>query len=98
MSRLARGSVTGMAWNLHNNLWNTNYPLYYPFFDSLHCPEGQPLKCKNANALFRFKMTFCPGTPSSSSSSGSGDGGGGGGGGAGGGGGGGVGRGGGVHP
>ena len=22
---------TGMAFNLHNNIWNTNYPLWYPF-------------------------------------------------------------------
>lgn len=21
----------GVAFNLHNNIWNTNYPLYYPF-------------------------------------------------------------------
>eukprot|EP01043_Picozoa_sp_COSAG02_P013289 COSAG02_NODE_529_length_20702_cov_43.720555_7_plen_201_part_00 len=27
MARLAPGSVKGMAVNLHNNLWNTNYPL-----------------------------------------------------------------------
>lgn len=24
-------SVLGIAFNLHNNVWNTNYPLYYPF-------------------------------------------------------------------
>lgn len=23
--------VTGVAFNLHNNIWNTNYPLWYPF-------------------------------------------------------------------
>ena len=28
MARLPQGSVKGMAVNLHNNLWNTNYPLY----------------------------------------------------------------------
>lgn len=27
------GEVIGMAFNLHNNVWNTNYPLYYPFND-----------------------------------------------------------------
>jgi hypothetical protein len=27
MARLAKGSVVGVAVNLHNNLWNTNYPL-----------------------------------------------------------------------
>ena len=31
LSRLAKGSVVGMAVNLHNNLWNTNYPKWYPF-------------------------------------------------------------------
>lgn len=23
--------VTGVAFNIHNNIWNTNYPLWYPF-------------------------------------------------------------------
>ena len=44
-----------MAVNLHNNLWNTNYPLYYPYFDPLYCTH--PLACQNANAMFRFELT-----------------------------------------
>jgi len=56
LSQLAKGSVKGMAVNLHNNLWNTNYPLYYPFFDPLFCQD--PLTCKNANTLYRFKLGF----------------------------------------
>ena len=55
LSRLAKGSVVGMAVNLHNNLWNTNYPLYYPYFDPLYCTH--PLACQNANAMFRFELT-----------------------------------------
>lgn len=56
MGQLPAGSVKGMAVNLHNNLWNTNYPLWYPYYDSLYC-DG-PLNCTNANARFRFRATF----------------------------------------
>lgn len=28
---LTDSTITGIAFNLHNNIWNTNYPLYYPF-------------------------------------------------------------------
>ena len=28
---IPEGRVTGMAFNIHNNIWNTNYPLYYPY-------------------------------------------------------------------
>ncbi len=28
---IAPSSIKGMAFNLHNNVWNTNYPLWYPF-------------------------------------------------------------------
>merc|ERR1712070_1016151 len=56
MQRLPTGSVTGMAVNLHNNLWNTNYPLYYPYYDPLFCDS--PLACRNANALFRFRLNM----------------------------------------
>jgi hypothetical protein len=53
---LQRGSVLGMGINLHNNLWNTNYPLYYPFYDHRYC-KG-PLDCSNANMRFRFELAF----------------------------------------
>ena len=26
-------SVDGFAFNIHNNIWNTNYPLWYPFVE-----------------------------------------------------------------
>lgn len=26
-------TLIGIAFNIHNNIWNTNYPLYYPFID-----------------------------------------------------------------
>jgi hypothetical protein len=45
-----------MGINLHNNLWNTNYPLYYPFYDHRYC-KG-PLDCSNANMRFRFELAF----------------------------------------
>mmetsp|Transcript_31735 Transcript_31735/g.84485 ORF Transcript_31735/g.84485 Transcript_31735/m.84485 type:complete len:878 (-) Transcript_31735:121-2754(-) len=60
MDQLKAGSVFGMAANLHNNLWNTNYPLFYPYFDSRYC--SGPLDCRNCNALFRFHLSFQPTT------------------------------------
>lgn len=56
LNRLAAGSIKGMAVNLHNNLWNTNYPLYYPYYDSRFCET--PLTCKNSNSLFRFHLEY----------------------------------------
>jgi len=56
MNRLAPGSVIGMSANLHNNLWNTNYPLFYPYYDSRYCDT--PLTCRNRNMLFRFRISF----------------------------------------
>jgi len=53
-SRLPRGSVHGMAANLHNNLWNTNYPLFYPYFDPRRC--STPLHCQDSNMLWRFRL------------------------------------------
>eukprot|EP01062_Namystynia_karyoxenos_P023051 TRINITY_DN18872_c0_g1_i1.p1 TRINITY_DN18872_c0_g1~~TRINITY_DN18872_c0_g1_i1.p1 ORF type:complete len:1136 (+),score=352.05 TRINITY_DN18872_c0_g1_i1:92-3499(+) len=52
---LGTNSVKGFAVNLHNNLWNTNYPLFYPYYDPLHCKD--PLSCSNANTRFRFRIT-----------------------------------------
>jgi len=60
MDQLKAGSVFGMAANLHNNLWNTNYPLFYPYFDSRYC--SGPLDCRSGNALFRFHLSFQPTT------------------------------------
>jgi hypothetical protein len=56
MSQLSKGSVVGVAVNLHNNLWNTNYPLYYPYYDSRYCTG--PLECSNSNAVWRFTLAF----------------------------------------
>ena len=55
LKSLKTGSVFGMGINLHNNLWNTNYPLFYPYFDVDLC--SSPLDCKNANMRFRFSLT-----------------------------------------
>ena len=30
---IPQGKVTGIAFNIHNNIWNTNYPLYYPYME-----------------------------------------------------------------
>ena len=48
----------GFAANLHNNLWNTNYPLFYPYYDKRFCET--PLNCANRNSLFRFRLDFEP--------------------------------------
>ena len=37
-----------------NNHWNTNYPLFYPYFDNAYCTT--PYDCKNSNSKFRFKL------------------------------------------
>jgi hypothetical protein len=58
LKQLAAGSVKGMGVNIHNNLWNTNYPLFYPYYDKLHCPNGDPFTCSNRNGLFRFELTL----------------------------------------
>lgn len=56
MTQLPRGSVFGMAVNLENNLWNTNYPLMNPYYDPPYCKSV--LDCADANQLFRFKVGF----------------------------------------
>ena len=33
MERPQSVAVDGFAFNLHNNIWNTNYPLWYPFLE-----------------------------------------------------------------
>ena len=40
--------VLGVAFNLHNNIWNTNYPLWYPFTDN------------DKNFKARFSVSFVP--------------------------------------
>ena len=30
---LSSATIIGMAFNIHNNIWNTNYPLWYPYND-----------------------------------------------------------------
>ena len=52
--QLETGSVFGMGVNLHNNLWNTNYPLYYPYYDAAYCTT--PYDCENGKSKFRFKL------------------------------------------
>ena len=45
-----------MASQMHNNLWNTNYPLWYPYTDPRYCPT--PRTCSDANAKFRYALQF----------------------------------------
>ena len=52
-----------MASNLYNNLWGTNYPQFYPYPDTRYCVAG-PLKCKNADAEFRYVLKLGGKTPS----------------------------------
>lgn len=46
LETLGSDNVIGVAFNMHNNIWNTNYPLYYPFI------EGD----KNFRARFTLVM------------------------------------------
>jgi len=39
--------VIGVGFNIHNNIWNTNYPLWYPFID----------EDANFKAIFTAKLT-----------------------------------------
>ena len=54
LKQLKKGSVFGMGINLHNNLWNTNYPLFYPYFDPAYC--ASPSDCADKNARFRLQI------------------------------------------
>ena len=38
----------GVHFNIQNNIWNTNYPLWYPFVES------------DANVRSRFELEFVP--------------------------------------
>jgi hypothetical protein len=54
LKSLTPGSVVGIGINLHNNLWNTNYPLYYPYFDEAYCSTVED--CTNRNSKYRFTL------------------------------------------
>ena len=45
---LSSATIIGMAFNIHNNIWNTNYPLWYPFND----------EDKNFRAKFSMQMNM----------------------------------------
>ena len=57
---LARGSERGMAVNLLNNLWSSNYPMNYPYYDPALCSSRDPKTCADANMRFRFHLSFEP--------------------------------------
>ena len=58
LAQLPAGSVRGMGVNLHNNLWNTNYPTFYPYYDAKLCKNVDD--CVNADQRFRFRLGFSP--------------------------------------
>ena len=39
-------SITGVAFNLYNNVWETNYIFWYPY------------RREDVNQLFRFRLVF----------------------------------------
>lgn len=45
--------ITGFAFNLYNNLWDTNYATWYPYMDSWPL-----LNSNDANAKFRFEISI----------------------------------------
>jgi len=61
LSQLPKGSVEGVSCNVHNNLWNTNYPLFYPYYDPLFCPGRNVLACSDRHILARFELAFAEG-------------------------------------
>ena len=46
LTPLGSNSIQGIAFNIHNNIWNTNYPLWYPFLPS------------DENIKLRFQLDF----------------------------------------
>jgi hypothetical protein len=52
--RWSPGSVVGAAVNLHNNLWSSNYPVFYPYYDPRFC--AAPDACADSNLRFRFRL------------------------------------------
>ena len=46
LSPLLSSELKGIAFNLHNNVWNTNWPLWYPFIN------------EDANIKMRFSASF----------------------------------------
>ena len=40
----------------NDSRWNTNYPLYYPYYSERYCTT--PLACSNSNAIWRFTLSF----------------------------------------
>merc|ERR1739848_686351 len=57
LSQLPNGSVQGISANVQNNLWNTNYPLFYPYYDDRYCKNGV-LSCMDKNMIARFELSF----------------------------------------
>eukprot|EP00051_Salpingoeca_urceolata_P030171 m.8335 g.8335 ORF g.8335 m.8335 type:complete len:1021 (+) comp3196_c0_seq1:59-3121(+) len=60
LKQLAPNSVFGVGVNLHNNLWSTNYPQFYPYYDPQYCSAMSPSACADANLKFRFVLTLTP--------------------------------------
>lgn len=52
--RTSPGNIIGVSVNLHNNLWNMNSPLFYPFYDPRFC--SSPDDCTDSNLKFRFRL------------------------------------------
>jgi len=51
---LQRYMAAGMHWNVQNNIWNTNFPQWYPFEGVLG--YGREDAALGSNAAFRFQM------------------------------------------
>ena len=53
--------ANGMLWNVNNNIWNTNFPQWYPFEGVFgYGNGGAPAPELGSNAVFRFTVTASP--------------------------------------
>eukprot|EP00040_Diaphanoeca_grandis_P033122 m.202065 g.202065 ORF g.202065 m.202065 type:complete len:879 (+) comp32815_c1_seq1:127-2763(+) len=55
-STLKENMAKGMHWNTNNNIWNTNYPQWYPFEGTEFSIYGKKDASLGQNAAFRFRV------------------------------------------
>jgi hypothetical protein len=48
---ISQKDISGMAFNLYNNIWDTNYILWYPYYDGMNSSKPGDFKA-------RFQINF----------------------------------------
>merc|ERR1712100_564120 len=60
-STLQENMANGMLFNVQNNIWDTNFPQWYPFEGVFgYGNGGKPDLTLGSNAVFRFTVTVAP--------------------------------------